>query len=28
MRVGTKFIDLSDTERDYLRSLTEIDTRW
>src|SRR5271165_3748752 len=27
LRAGTKFIDLSDAERDYLRSLTEIEAR-
>jgi hypothetical protein len=28
LRIGTQFVDLSDAERDYLASLTEIQARW
>jgi len=28
VRVGTQFIDLSDAERAYLDSLTELEVRW
>jgi len=28
VRVGTQFVDLSDAERAYLDSLTELEVRW
>jgi PilZ domain len=28
LRIGAQFIDLTDAERDYLASLTEIQARW
>ncbi len=28
LRIGTQFVDLSDAERDYLSSLTDVEARW